>query len=138
MNHRRFRDLRLIGAALLIAGGSIHTWLAFDHYGTADLENVFFVNGAVSAVVAATIVLTRGPIAPLFGVGISAVSLFAFALSRVGEGVVGFRATGLDPTPEAPLTLLVEIAALLVLGAVVVAERDQLIDSVEDALPGGS
>lgn len=129
------RELRLLGAVFLLIGGAIHTWLAFDQYGTADLEKVFFLNGAGSAVVAAAIVLGRGPLAPLVGVGVSAVSLLAFALSRVGDGVVGFRATGLDPVPEAPLTLLVEGAALVTLGLVVFAMRRRLVDAVRDALP---
>lgn len=130
--------LRLVGAALLLFGGAIHTWLAFDSYGTADLEKLFLLNGIGSAVIAAAIVVTRGPVAPLVGVGISGASLLAFALSRVGDGVVGFRATGLEPMPEAPLTLVVEGAALVVLGVVVIAGRRLLVDTVSDALPNGS
>lgn len=136
MSDRRSGNLRLVGAGLLIVGGAIHTWLAFDRYGTADLESVFFVNGAASALVAAAIVLSRGVIAPVAGVGLSAVSLVAFLLSRIGDGVLGFRATGLDPVPEAPLTLLVEGAALVVLGFVSIARRKEFVDGVSDALPG--
>lgn len=134
----RLPDLRLLGAALLLVGGAIHTWLAFDGYGTADLEKVFLLNGAGSAVVAAAIVLSRGPLAPLFGIGISAVSLLAFGLSRVGDGVIGFRATGLDPAPEAALTILAEIAALVVLGLVTASHREEIVGTVKDALPTGS
>lgn len=128
--------LRMLGAVLLVVGGAIHTWLAFDGYGTADLETVFLLNGAGSALVAAALASTRGPIAPLAGAGISAISLLAFALSRIGDGVVGFRATGLEPAPEALLTLVVEAAALVVIGAVVVAERRRLAADVRAALPG--
>lgn len=129
--------LRLIGAVLLIAGGAVHTWLAIDGYGTADLQSMFFLNGAGSAVVAAGIVLWRGPIAPLAGLGISAVSLLSFAASRTGDGVVGFRGTGLEPAPESLLTLVLEAAALVVVGLVVVNERQRLVDRVVAALPGG-
>ncbi|MGI8792634.1 MAG: hypothetical protein ACR2H3_05570 [Acidimicrobiales bacterium] len=128
--------LRLLGATLLIVGGAIHTWLAFAQYGTADLETVFFLNGAASAVVATTIVLGRGLIGPVAGIGISMASLFAFLMSRVGSGVVGFRATGLDPAPESLLTLVVEGAALVVLGLVVMADRQRLVSVVKSALPG--
>lgn len=136
MDDRRTSVLLTVGAALVLVGGAIHTWLAFEDYGTADLEKVFFLNGAGSALVAAVIVLTRHPLAALFGVGISAVSLLAFGLSRVGDGVLGFRATGLDPAPEGLLTILVEAGALVVLGLVVIAHRKHLVDPVREALPG--
>lgn len=129
-------QMRVLGAVLLIAGGAIHTWLAFDGYGTSDLETVFLLNGAGSALAAAALALTRGPIAALVGAGISAVSLLAFAMSRIGDGVMGFRATGLEPAPEALLTLVVEAAALLVIGAVIVNERARLTADVRAALPG--
>lgn len=115
----RSEMLRLIGAALVLVGGAIHVKLAFDHYGTATLEDLFFANAAVSAVVAAAIVGTRGVLAPLAGVAVAASSLVAFGLSRVGEGIAGFRATGLEPAPEGLLTLVVEVLAVAVLGLVV-------------------
>lgn len=109
------RLLRLLAATLLLVGGAIHTWLAFDGYGTGDLEQLFFVNGAASAVVAGALALSRNPVPALAGAGIAAGSLGAFVLSRIGSGVVGFRGTGLDPFPEVPLTLVVEAAALVVI-----------------------
>lgn len=115
---RRVADLRVLGAVLLLAGGAIHTWLAFDGYGTAVLETAFFLNGVASAVAAAVVVLLAGRLGPLAGLGVSAGSLAAFVLSRVGPGVLGFRATGLDPAPEALATLVVEAAALAVLAIV--------------------
>lgn len=135
IDHGVFR-LRIVGAVLLIAGGAVHTWLAFDGYGTKDLQTVFFLNGAGSAVVAAALASTRGPLAPLAGAGISAISLLAFGMSRIGDGVVGFRATGLEPVPEALLTLAVEAAALLVIGTVIVTDRDRLTADVRAALRG--
>lgn len=115
--------LRLTGAALVLVGGAIHAWLAFDHYGTATLEDLFFANAAVSAIVAAVIVLTRGVLAPLAGIAVAASSLIAFGLSRVGEGIAGFRATGLEPTPEGLLTVIVEVLAVVVLGVAVISYR---------------
>lgn len=113
------RMLRLLAATLLFVGGAIHTWLAFDGYGTGDLEQLFFVNGAASAVVAGALAVSRNPLPSLAGAGIAAGSLGAFVLSRTGSGVVGFRGTGLDPFPEVPLTLVVEAAALLVIALLV-------------------
>lgn len=127
---------RPLGALLLLLGGAIHTWLAFDGYGTADLQDLFLLNGVASAVAAAVILLVRIPLGAPLGAAVSAGSLLAFGLSRIGDGVVGFRATGIDPLPEAPVTLIVEIAALLILGSVSIANGDELIDGVGRALPG--
>lgn len=120
------RILQLAGAALLLAGGAIHTWLAFDGYGTTDLQQLFFVNGAVSAVVSAAVLLTRNPAPVLGGLGVAGISLLALGLSRVGDGVVGFRGTGIDPAPEVPITIAVEILAVCVLGAVLIRRRAEL------------
>lgn len=38
------RTLRLLGAALLLAGGAIHVVLAFDGYGTSTIEDLFLLN----------------------------------------------------------------------------------------------
>ena len=127
---------RLLGAVLLLAGGAVHTWLAFDEFGTEDLAAVFFLNGAASAVVAAIIALGRGPFAPVAGMGVSVVSLAAFAVSRIGDGVFGFRGRGLDPVPEGPLTLLFEGAAVVVLGWIVLNTRRQLFATVSRAARG--
>lgn len=118
---------RLLGAVLLLAGGAVHTRLAFDKYGSEELIAVFFLNGLASAVFAVAITLSTHPFAPVAGIGVAAVSLAAFALSRVGDGVLGFRGHGLDPAPEALLTLLFESAALAVLASVVLDRRQELV-----------
>jgi len=109
---------RLAAAVLVLAGGAVHVSLAFDGYGSPDLIDAFYLNGAVSAVVAAWLVLSSGVAAPLAGLGLTAGSLIGFGLSRIGDGTLGFRATGLDPSPEAALTLMVEVAALVALALV--------------------
>ncbi len=120
------RVLRMAGAVAVLVGGAIHLRLAFDAYGTGDIQTAFFVNALVSGVVAAYLVLRPvDPIGPLAGIALSVASLAAFALTRVGDGVLGFRATGLDPSPEAPLTLIVEVAAVALLVAVLLTERSR-------------
>lgn len=126
--------MRALGAVLLLAGGLLHVRLAFDAYGTPDLITVFFLNGIGSAVVAAWIAYDRRPLPAVAGIGLSVVSLAAFGLSRVGDGVLGFRATGLDPSPDAALTLAAEVAATLVLSAVLVASRAEVGSLVRQLL----
>lgn len=130
------RLLRLAGAALLLGGGAIHVLLAFDGYGTALLQDMFLLNGAGSAAVALLLLLVRGPLPALAGMGVAGASLLALGLSRVGDGVLGFRGTGFDPMPEVPLTILLEVGALAVLAVAAARARQPLVDLVRDALPG--
>jgi hypothetical protein len=115
--------LRVAASVALLAGGALHARLAFGSYGTRDLITLFFVNGIGSALVAGWMLYARSPL-PLFAaLGISAVSLAAFGLSRVGGGVIGFRGVGLEPSPDALLTLVSEGVAMLLIGASLVAEQ---------------
>lgn len=115
--------VRVTAAMALLAGGALHVRLAFDSYGTHDLITLFFMNAIGSALVAAWMVCARGPY-PLFAAfGIATVSLAAFGLSRVGSGVVGFRGVGLEPSPDAALTLVSEALAIVLIGASLFAER---------------
>jgi hypothetical protein len=41
----------------------------------------------------------------------------------VGDGLLGFRETGLNPAPAAALTIATEVLAVVVLAALVVTER---------------
>lgn len=127
------RMLRLAGAALLLGGGAIHVLLALDGYGTATLQDMFFLNAVGSAVIALLLLAVPGPLPALGGMGVAAASLLALALSRVGDGVVGFRGTGFDPSPEVPLTIAFEVAALAVLAVVALREREPLVDLVRSA-----
>jgi hypothetical protein len=74
-----------------------------------------------------------GPVPAAAGAGVAGASLLALALSRVGDGVVGFRGTGLDPMPEVPITIVVEVLAALLLGAVAVLEREPVVDLVRES-----
>jgi hypothetical protein len=120
-------SLRIAAAAALLTGGALHARLAFDSYGTADLITLFFLNALGSALVVAWIVYDRTPFALMAGLGVSTVSLLAFGLSRVGGGVVGFRGVGLEPGPDALLTLVAEGLAVLLLAVALLRERHQLV-----------
>lgn len=124
MSTGRARVLRLCGAALLLLGGAIHLWLNLDDYGTEDIGRAFAANAGVSALVAAYLVLRDDWIGPVAGIAVSAGSLGAFVLSRQSEGVLGFSESSYtNPSPEALLTVLAEVLAIVVLGLAVVEER---------------
>ena len=115
----RARVLRLAGAVLVLAGGAIHLKLNLDDYGNDDILMAFALNAAASALVAAYLVLRDDLIGPLAGLALSLGSLGAFAMSRRGDGILGFREVGWNPSPEAAVTVIVELAAVVVLAAIV-------------------
>ncbi len=124
-------NLRIASAAAVLLGGALHARLAFDSYGTTDLITLFFLNAIGSAFVAAWIAYDRTPFSLTAGLGVSTVSLLAFALSRVGDGVVGFRGVGLEPAPDALLTIVAEGLAMLLLASALLRERHQLVAVVQ-------
>jgi hypothetical protein len=127
------RTLRIVAAALLLASGAIHVVLALDGYGTSTFETLFLLNGAISAVIAVAIVVARGPLPALGGLAVAGGTLLAFAVSRVGAGIFGFRATGLDPSPEAPLAILIQVSATAVLAVLAFRDREPIVGALRDA-----
>lgn len=118
---------RTAGAVAVLAGGGLHAKLALDSYGTDNLITLFLLNAIGSALVAAWIVYNRSPFPLLAGLGVSSVSLLAFGLSRIGDGVVGFRGIGLEPSPEALATVVAEGVAVAFLSAALIASRRDLL-----------
>lgn len=111
----RARVLRLVGAVLVLAGGAIHLKLNLDDYGNDDILMAFALNAAASALVAAYLVLRDDIVGPLAGLALSIGSLGAFVMSRRGDGILDFREVGWNPSPEAALTVAIEVAAIVVL-----------------------
>lgn len=109
--------LRLAGALLVLVGGALHLRLSLDDYGTAAIIRTFALNAVASGLIAGYLALRHDPLGALGGIAVSAGTLLAFALSRTGDGVLGLRETGLNPGPDALLTVLVEVAAMVVLVA---------------------
>ena len=105
-------NLRLLLAVLVLLGGAVHLKLSIDDYGTADIIKLFAVNAIASALVAAYLALREDAVGLLAAAGISAGTLVAFALSRVGDGILDFREQGLNPSPDAVATVVLELAAL--------------------------
>ncbi len=111
----RSRMLRLAGAVLVLIGGAVHLKLNLDDYGTEDIARTFALNAGVSALVAAYLVLRDDILGPLAGIAVSVGTLIAFGLSRQGDGILDFREVGFNPSPDAAITVIVEVLAIVVL-----------------------
>jgi len=131
----RARVLRLVGAVLVLLGGAIHLKLNLDDYGNDDILKAFALNAAASALVAAYLVLRDDIAGPIAGLAISIGSLGAFAMSRRGDGLLDFREVGWNPSPEAALTVAIEVAAVVVLALALVEIRRSSTTSVATASP---
>ncbi len=126
----RPRILRLVGALLVLAGGAIHLKLQLvDDYGPLDIRRSFALNALASGAVALYLVLRDDIVGPLAGIGVSVGTLIAFTLSRNGEGILDFREVGFNPSPDALLTVLVEVAAVLVLAVAAAPQLKELVTS---------
>jgi len=112
------RILRTITAGLLLAGGVVHLRLYENGYRSfpdPNLGRSFLLNAAASAVVAVLLVIWRSRLALLAGLAIVNGTLLGFTLSRTSRGVFGFTEAGLHPSPDALLSLIVEITAAAIL-----------------------
>jgi hypothetical protein len=105
-----------IGVALcLAASGYIHAQLYIDGYRTIPVIGPAFLLQASGSLAVAVLLLVAGPL--ILRVGAVALSLGAlggFVASRT-VGVFGFVEHGLNPAPQAVISVLVEVAALLLL-----------------------
>ncbi|MCE9623242.1 MAG: cupredoxin domain-containing protein [Actinomycetia bacterium] len=109
---------RLSAAIALLVGGLVHLQLYFDgyrHLPDANLGRSFVANGVASVLIAAALVVRRDALVRLAGIGVALGTLGAFAMSRRGDGVFGLRETGLNPSPQALIALIAEVAAIAAL-----------------------
>ncbi|NND75671.1 MAG: hypothetical protein HKN44_11760 [Ilumatobacter sp.] len=120
------RILRIVAAVAALVAGYAHLKLYNDGYKDIPIANIgtqFLLNALGAVVIAAGLV---APLvvrtlpswvrwsAPVAGIGWSAMSLLAFWLSRTSRGWMGFRdGPGLNPAPEAALSVFPEIAVLV-------------------------
>ena len=75
----------------------------------------FLLNVIASVVVAVALAVSDHVLVLVAGLLVVDGTLLAFALSRTGLGFLGFEERGFEPSPEAALTLVFEIAAAVVL-----------------------
>ncbi|MEV6763972.1 hypothetical protein AB0N16_25705 [Streptomyces sp. NPDC051105] len=120
MNNRRLpaSALRWATAATLAAGGYVHAQLYVDGYRYVHVIGPLFLLQASASFALAALLAAGTP--PLLlraaAAGVALGALGGFAASRT-VGVFGFTERGLQPAPQAGLSLLAETATLLLLAA---------------------
>ena len=137
MNDSADRAARLVAIVGILIGGYVHLRLYNDGY--RDIPNYalgrsFLANVIASGVVVALLALWRSPLALLAGLGLAVGTLGAFAKSRMGNGIFGFTESGLEPSPEALIALISEIAAAAACAVALVASRSTF--AVTKVFPG--
>ncbi|MFD9893269.1 hypothetical protein ACFWY9_28315 [Amycolatopsis sp. NPDC059027] len=118
------RVLRLGIAVCLAAGGYVHAELYLHGYRVIPFVGpAFLVQASGSFAIAVLLVFSGSVVLRLAAAGLALGALGGFVLSRT-IGVFGFVEYGLQPAPEALVSLLAEAAVLaLLLVACVVAHR---------------
>jgi hypothetical protein len=119
---------RWVAALLVLAVGAIHLKLYFGN-GYRDIDKVgpsFLLNAVASLVLAILLVVWRHWIPVVLSLVFVDATMLSFGLSRTGSGIFDFTETGWNPTPWAVLSLVVEIAAAIVLiGVLALDWRDR-------------
>lgn len=105
--------LARVGAAgCLAASGVIHAQLYLHGYRTLPrIGPAFLLQASGSVAVALLLLITSAAVLRLTAAALAAGALAGFAASRT-IGVFGFIEYGLQPAPQALISVLVEIAAL--------------------------
>lgn len=112
--------MRIAAAVAIVVGGLVHLQLYFDGYRDFPNHNLghsFLLNGCGSAVLAVALLARRDALVRLAGIGMVVGTLVAFILSRSDRGIFGFTEQGFQPSPQAALTVIAEVVALVALAA---------------------
>ncbi len=112
------RPLRIAAAIALLIGGLVHLQLYFEGYRSIDkIGPSFLLNAVASGLIAAALVAREEWFVRLAGIGLAVGTIIAFIVSRQGDGLFDFREQGLEPSPQAIIALVVEIATIVLLTA---------------------
>ena len=122
-----------IGAALaLLVTALVHLDLYFGGYRSAGSVPAFgrsiLLDAVVAGLVAAMVAVRREWFIRLAGIVVPAATLAAFVYTHTEHSLLGFRGSGLEPSPQAAVALIAEIAAIVLLAATfipAIAARDQ-------------
>lgn len=103
---------RVVAALGLAGTGWVHTSLYLGGYREiAYIGPMFLLLASASFAVALLLLIAGAPVLRLLAAGLSIGALFGFVLSRT-VGVFGFTERGLQPAPQALLSLVFEILTL--------------------------
>lgn len=112
---------RLGGAAAVLVSGLVHLQLYFDGYRDFPLDanfgRSFILQAVASVVVAIALLVTRHAAARVAGIVVLGGTLVAFALSRTDRGIFQFTEVGLNPSPQALISLLAGVIGIGLLAA---------------------
>lgn len=123
-NGKLTRSLRLLAAAMVLAGGLIHYDLWTGGYrAIPSIGPLFVVNMVASALVAAALLATGRPAVLLAGAAVSLGSLAALVASRT-VGLLGFSETWTDQSFQ---VLAAELAAVAALGMMATVRSRRLL-----------
>jgi plastocyanin len=113
--------VRCGAAVAILVSGLVHLQLYFDGYrDRADVPRVgdaFLANVIASVVIAGLLAIRRDILVRLAGAGLLVATLIGFWLGRTDNEIIGLVERGLEPSPQAALSLVVEIVGLLLLAA---------------------
>jgi plastocyanin len=125
------RMLRIGGAIALLVAGLVHLDLYFGGYRDAgsvpSFGRAILFNAIVSAIVAALVAGRREWFVRLAGIAVAAGTLTALAYTHSGHTLFGFEGDGLDPSPQAQIVVIAEIATIVLLATTfipAIARRD--------------
>jgi plastocyanin len=116
----------------LLVAGLVHLDLYFGGYRSAGSVPSFgrsiLLNAIVSGIVAVAVAARREWFVRLAGIIVPLGTLAAFSYTHSERTFLGFQGEGLDPSPQAQIVLIAEIAAIVLLAATFIqsiAERDE-------------
>jgi hypothetical protein len=122
------RGATFAAAALIAGGGYVHFCLYRHGYRSIPtIGRGFLLQFTSSAVIAAALVVVRGAwylgrhrvplaqVARLSGFALAVGTLVALAIAHTSGGLFGFRETGLQPSPQTVITVIVEFDAAVLL-----------------------
>jgi hypothetical protein len=119
--------VRLATAACLAGTGWVHTDLYLNGYKAIHVVGPsFLLLGAGSFAVAVLLIVSDSPVLRLLAAGLAVGALIGFLASRT-VGVFGFTENGLQPAPQALLSLLFEFGVLALIGVTLLPMRSRQV-----------
>ena len=121
--------LRIATAVCLALSGFLHAQLYVGGYRVIPVIGPAFLAQASAAFAVALLLLAGGPLLlRLAAAGLAAGALAGFVLSRT-TGLFGFSERGFQPAPEALLSVLTEVAVLVLVAITLYHARRRAVSA---------